>query len=150
MSVACESYVVGQVYEFNYPLENRDTFQLRYQRRRFKVFRIRDLQDEPLLKATLSNNPSLRRARYLLCGMDLDLVEFRQFYVDSMAGVVPSHGPFYRVGVYEPDAPWSEPELIGSVFSFDEEGELESFVADVARMVNESGCNDKVGVFWWQ
>ena len=56
--------------------------------RQFLVSQIRDTVVEPLDEETLSLHPYTNRGRFLATGVDLEKIEERSFYVDSMVAVV--------------------------------------------------------------
>ena len=52
--------------------------------RRLLVERVRDTETEQLVEETLNSNPFIKRGRWLVTGLDLDKMEERSFYVESM------------------------------------------------------------------
>ncbi len=72
------------VLHFWYPRHNCEGMGDRKERRRIVVKRIRDCVTEPLERATIEQAPALRRGRFLSEAFDLDKLEERQFYFDSM------------------------------------------------------------------
>ena len=56
--------------------------------RRILVDRVRDTESEPLDDETMNSNPFVKRGRWLVSGIDLDKMEKRSFYVESMIAVM--------------------------------------------------------------
>ena len=56
--------------------------------RRLLVESVRDTESEPLVDETLNSNPFIKRGRWLVTGIDLDKMEERSFYVESMVAVM--------------------------------------------------------------
>jgi len=79
----------GCAYSFLYPRYNYVGLPARTERRRIMVESVRDTRAEPLDETTMSLNPSLRRGRWLVSGIDLDREDTRSFYAESMTDVQP-------------------------------------------------------------
>ena len=56
--------------------------------RRILVSQLRDTVSEPLDEETLEIHPYTNRGRWLITGIDLEKLEERSFYVESMVSVV--------------------------------------------------------------
>ena len=80
----------GRVYRFLYSAINFECLKLfsPLVERQFLVAQIRDTVLEPLEEETLSLHPYTCRGRFLVTGVDLEKIEERTFYVDSMVAVV--------------------------------------------------------------
>lgn len=78
---------LGCAYSFRYPRYNYRGLPARTEIRHVVVEVLRDTQQDPLETRTLTENPSLRRGRWLVTGHDLDRDSQRSFYVDSMAEI---------------------------------------------------------------
>jgi hypothetical protein len=90
----------GQVIELNYPDVTLVEAIARFQRRRIRVHRIRDLVREPLTPQEYLRRTKLRRSRWLIYGYDLDRCAWRKFYLGSSAEY-PSPETL-RLAIYEP------------------------------------------------
>jgi len=62
--------------------------------RRILVERVRDTELEPLVEETVNSNPFVKRGRWLVSGIDLDKMEERSFYVESMVAVMEIESQF--------------------------------------------------------
>ncbi len=78
----------GRSYRFLYPSINFDCLTSGLDERRVVVVRVRDTELEPLVEETLNSNPFIKRGRWLVTGIDLDKMEERSFYVESMVAVM--------------------------------------------------------------
>ena len=79
----------GRSYRFLYPSINfKCLIMCGLQERRILVERIRDTESEPLVEETVNSNPFIKRGRWLVTGIDLDKLEERSFYVESMIAVM--------------------------------------------------------------
>ncbi|MBS0207169.1 MAG: hypothetical protein JSS49_30200 [Planctomycetes bacterium] len=78
---------LGCAYSFKYPRYNYRSLPTRLELRRVIVELLRDTQAEPLETSTLTDNPTLRRGRWLVMGYDLDREAQRSFYLDSMTEI---------------------------------------------------------------
>ena len=56
--------------------------------RRILVEQVRDTELEPVDEETSNSNPFIKRGRWLVTGVDLDKMEERSFYVESMIAVM--------------------------------------------------------------
>ena len=77
----------GHGYSFLYPRHNFEHVPTILEPRRLIVESVRDLQENPLNRETLTLNPYLKRGRWLAIGKDLSKNAERSFYVESMIGV---------------------------------------------------------------
>ncbi len=75
----------GSLVEFRYPAANCHGVLPRWERRRLRIQKVRDIRAEPLDPFTLAVSPALRRGQLLVTGLDLDKQAERSFYLDSMA-----------------------------------------------------------------
>jgi len=78
----------GRSYRFLYPAINFKCLISGMEERRVLVERVRDTSSEPLDDETLNSNPFISRGRWLVTGIDLDKMEERSFYVESMVAVM--------------------------------------------------------------
>ena len=78
----------GHSYKFLYPSINFKCLISGMDERRLRVDRVRDTEIEPLVEETLYLNPFIKRGRWLVTGIDLDKMEERSFYVESMIAVM--------------------------------------------------------------
>ena len=85
----------GRAYRFLYPSINFKCLPQKLNERRMLVTRIRDTESEPLEEETLASNPFIKRGRWLVTGTDLDKIDERSFYLESMVEVtdVTTHLP---------------------------------------------------------
>lgn len=81
------AFASGDVLEFDYPAANCSGVRLRWERRRVRVERVRDLEDEPLASETCHRDQATRRSRWLLTGFDFEKQARRSFYAESMIDV---------------------------------------------------------------
>lgn len=84
--------LVGHSYRFLYPSINFECLISEMEERRILVERVRDTDLEPLVDETLNSNPFIKRGRWLVTGIDLDKMEERSFYVESMVAVMEVEG----------------------------------------------------------
>lgn len=82
-----DSALVGKTVEFEYPAANYPGIPARWERRRVRVDRIRNVAAEPLDAVTLELNPTLSRCGLLVTGHDFGRQAERSFYTGSMRGV---------------------------------------------------------------
>ena len=145
-------FQVGQAIEFDYPETNEFGRPLRVIHRRLHIRYVRDIVQKPLKPETYRKYPYVRRARFLLCGCDLDKQVFRSFYCDAMGNILPVAGPLYRLGVYDPVVPWSAVHFIGGVFtsSAEDQAEMKRQLEQTIDEVSESAAHWNVGVFPWE
>jgi len=78
----------GRTYRFLYPAINFNCLISGMDERRILVIRVRDTDSEPLDDETMNSNPFVKRGRWLVTGLDLDKMEERSFYVESMVAVM--------------------------------------------------------------
>jgi len=78
----------GRSYRFLYPSINFGCLVSGMDERKILVERVRDTEMEPLDDETLDSNPFIKRGRWLVTGIDLDKMEERSFYVESMVAVM--------------------------------------------------------------
>ena len=83
----------GRSYRFLYPSINFNCLISGMDEHRLLVERIRDIESEPLVEGTLNSNPFIKRGRWLVTGIDLDKMEERSFYVESMIAVMEIGNP---------------------------------------------------------
>jgi hypothetical protein len=74
----------GQIWEALYPAANYDGIPKRYERRVFRIDRVRNLEREPLDQETLQLNPRLERRGPLLYCLDLERRGERCFYAGAL------------------------------------------------------------------
>jgi hypothetical protein len=80
--------LLGRSYRFLYPSINFNCLTSGLEERRLLVERVRDTESEPLDEENLNSNPFIKRGRWLVTGIDLDKMEERSFYVESMIAVM--------------------------------------------------------------
>ncbi len=102
----------GMLIEFEYPSCNYRDIRLRFERRRLRVERVRNLADEPLDPFTLEADARLARGSTLVTGLDLDKRRERSFYLESMREVQPCEAPDQQPHVVELLEVDSSPELV--------------------------------------
>ena len=78
----------GRSYRFLYPAINFECLLSGMEERRILVERVRDTELEPLVEETVNSNPFIKRGRWLVTGIDLDKMEERSCYVESMVAVM--------------------------------------------------------------
>ena len=79
----------GRSYRFLYPSINFGCLIMSgLDERRILVEQVRDTEMEPLDEETRNSNPFIKRGRWLVSGIDLDKMEERSFYVESMVAVM--------------------------------------------------------------
>lgn len=84
------SLLPGRIYRFLYPAINFECLRLfaPLLERQCLVSRVRDTAVDPLAEETLNLRPYTCRGRFLVTGVDLEKIQERSFYVDSMVAVV--------------------------------------------------------------
>jgi hypothetical protein len=90
----------GQTIELTYPDCTLVEALAKFERRRIRVHRVRDLVAEPLTPAEYLRRPKQRRSRWLVFGYDLDRCVWRKFYVGSSREY--ERPGVLRVGIYRP------------------------------------------------
>jgi hypothetical protein len=80
--------VPGRAYAFKFPRHNFHGVISRMEQRRILVERVRDLTKEPIDRVSFDLQPLLRRGRFLVTGLDLDINEERSFYTASMSEIL--------------------------------------------------------------
>ncbi len=78
----------GRSYRFLYPSINFGCLISGMEERRILVEQVRDTELEPVDEETSNSNPFIKRGRWLVTGVDLDKMEERSFYVESMIAVM--------------------------------------------------------------
>jgi hypothetical protein len=93
---------LGCAYSFQYPRYNYIGLPVRQELRRVIVESVRDTRCEPLQGSTVTQNPLLKRGRWLMTGLDLDRDGPRSFYFDSMSEIqrLPDDGATLREAKY--------------------------------------------------
>lgn len=103
MSKVC-NLKVGGFYSCLYPRYNYSGLPERFEPRRFRVVRIRDLKHDRLDPSTKQLNPTLKRGRWLITVEDLDKGAERHFYLESMRDIqpfAPRRSPRFTVVTFE-------------------------------------------------
>ena len=92
----------GSFLAFDYPRHNYRGVRSHFERRRFRIDRVRDTEKEPVEQEALSADPLLNRGRVLLTGVDLDKNAERSFYVHAMLNIEPIGSPTFAGKVEAP------------------------------------------------
>ncbi len=113
----------GKVIAFRYPSANVIGYRPRYERRRIRIDRIRDLEREPLDPLTVAMQPLVNRGKTLVCGVDLDRGCERSFYAERMLDIRPAElvrSGSHRVVLIDPAHSPLRPELVHVADTADE------------------------------
>jgi hypothetical protein len=114
-----ETLRAGSLIEFEYPAANYHAARTRWEQRRLRIDRVRDVVEEPLDPLTTTLDPHLRRGQHLVTGLDLDKGEERSFYLESMREIRTvdpypvGYSSEYSVVLVDCDDEWTpaEPDL---------------------------------------
>lgn len=96
----------GCRYRFRYPSANYAGARQRMEQRRLLIEEVRSIEARPLEPQTINLDPLLRRGKTLVTGIDLDKMERRSFYLESMADIAyddaPDDSQKHRVFIFDP------------------------------------------------
>jgi hypothetical protein len=124
-------FATGSTIRFDYPAANYLGIRRpRFDQRRLKVERVRELAKQPLEPTTIQEEPLLRRGSVLVTGWDLDKHQERSFYLESMQNIEPYQSLMdleCKVQLLERD---SDPETVW-------EGDGESAIAYARQWLQE-------------
>lgn len=90
---------IGDEWNAWYPTHNKIGVPLEWVCRRILVTDVCDFSRQPLPVDEFLNRPLLRRGSILICGKDLMLGKYREFYWDATKG---GELPAFRLGLYSP------------------------------------------------
>ena len=138
---------IGEILRFDYPSRNVSTSEFVWLQRNLWITGITDLRKCPLHPDSFIRRPFLRRGRWRITGLDLDIGEERSFYWEAMRHI--DNQPALRLALFDPTDDTPQPKV--GVGPFQQNPDDARYMREVIAQFNDSthrrdSC-DAVGIF---